>query len=101
MAYSVEVTTRAKNELDEAVRYIARYSSDKAMLFSFEAETAIESLGESPARCPIAPECHSDERAIRQLLVGQYRILFEIEDVTVTVLHVRHQKRQPFSLDYI
>ncbi len=101
MAYSVEVTTRAKNELDEAIRYIARYSSDKAMLLSYEADIAIESLAEFPARCPIAPECRQDERDIRQLLVGQYRILFEIEDETVTVLQVRHQKRQPFSLDDI
>jgi toxin ParE1/3/4 len=101
MAYSVEMTTKAKHDLDEAVRFIARYSPDKAMRLSYDAETAIESLAESPARCAIAPECREGERVIRQLLVGQYRILFEIEEETVTVLHLRHQKRQRFSLDDI
>ena len=33
------------------------------------------------------------------MLYGQHRILFEIEDETVTVLHIRHQRRHPFEMD--
>mgnify|MGYP002784032106 CR=1 FL=1 len=99
MAYSVELTARAKDDLEAAVRWIARHSADQAALWMFECEQAIEGLAESPYRCRLAPESRADERDVRQLLHDQYRILFEIEDETVTVLHIRHQKRQPFALD--
>ena len=98
MAYLVELTARVEREVEEAVSYLTRYSPDKGMLLSYETDRAIESLAESPARCPFAPECREDDEfAIRQLLVDQYRILFEIGDETVTVFHFRHQKRQLLS----
>jgi plasmid stabilization system protein ParE len=101
MAFYVELTARAKDDLEAAVRWFARYSADKAALWAFECEQAVESLAESPYRCPLAPESRTGEREVRQLLYDQYRILFEIEDETVTVLHIRHQKRQPVEMDDI
>jgi len=47
-----------------------------------------------PKRCPLAPENEYYPEEIRQLLYGRrqgrYRILFTIEQRTVTILHVRH-----------
>ena len=55
---------------------------------------AIESLKTFPARCAHAPEDQFFEEEIRQLLRGKYRILFEIDDETVRILHVRHSARR-------
>jgi len=101
MAFSVEITTRAKDDMEDATRWYARHSRDKALLWSIGCQEAIESLADFPSRCPIAPESREDEREVRHLLYDQHRILFEIEDETVTVLHIRHQKRQPFEMDEI
>jgi plasmid stabilization system protein ParE len=42
----------------------------------------------SPKRCAVAPESAATEREVRQLLVGRYRILFEVSGRQVIVLHV-------------
>ena len=60
---------------------------------------AITSLSQSPLRCAFAPENEALPFDVRQLLYGNkphlYRILFTIEDKTVTVLHIRHGRRLP------
>ncbi|MDX2043231.1 MAG: type II toxin-antitoxin system RelE/ParE family toxin [Acidobacteriota bacterium] len=101
MAFYVELTARAKEDLEDAAGWYAQHSRDKALLWMIGCQEATESLANSPSRCQIAPESRDDEREIRHLLYDQHRILFEIEDETVTVLHIRHQKRQPFEMDDI
>lgn len=101
MAFFVEITARAKDDLEDAVRWYAEHSRDKALLWSIGCLEAIESLAKFPNRCSIAPESRDGEREVRHLLYDRHRILFEIENETVTVLHIRHQKRQPFETDDI
>lgn len=101
MAFFVEITARAKGDLEDAVSWYAEHSREKALLWSIGCQEAIESLANFPSRCAIAPENRDGEREVRHLLYDQHRILFEIEDETVTVLHIRHQKRQPFEMDDI
>ena len=55
---------------------------------------AIEKLDELAERCPIAPEDMDLQRGIRHLIVGDYRVLYVIEDETVSVLHVRHARHE-------
>jgi plasmid stabilization system protein ParE len=61
-------------------------------------ERAMETLCESPGRCPVAPESRPG-RVIRQLLFGRkphiYRILFRVsaKGSAVFVIHVRHGAR--------
>lgn len=50
-------------------------------------------LAISPKGCGIAPDVELEGRIIRQMPVGRYRILFEIQGKNVHVLHVRG----PFS----
>jgi len=49
-----------------------------------------------PRRCRVAPEDEVLRCDLRQLLYGNYRILFTVSDATRTVfvLHVRHAARQ-------
>jgi plasmid stabilization system protein ParE len=61
-------------------------------------ESAILGLDASPERCVVAPESESIEAfEIRQLLVGNYRVLFTIRERTVFVLHIRHGSRKVAS----
>jgi plasmid stabilization system protein ParE len=48
-----------------------------------------EMLGTFPLSQPIAPDSDEYEVEVRQMLVGRYRILFNLSKTTVTVLHVR------------
>ena len=51
---------------------------------------AFRSLEKNPLRCPLAPESVFFKEEIRQLVYGQYRILFTVKGDTVYVLRVRH-----------
>ena len=66
------------------------------MLWYFDSLEAADSLQNFPARCPLAPES-SATRELRHLLFGKYRIIYLIDDQTVYVLHVRHQKQELLS----
>ncbi len=101
MAFFVELTARAKDDLEDAARWYAQHSEDKALLWLIGFREAAESLADFASRCRVAPESRDGEREVRHLLYDQHRILFEIEDETVTVLHIRHQRRQPFEMDEI
>lgn len=46
-------------------------------------------LMQFPKSQPLAPESEKAGREIRHVIFGRYRILFEIVDQTVRVLHVR------------
>ena len=97
MSYRVEITEPAEGEAREAARWIAQYYSEKAMLWYFDFLETADSLQNFPYRCPLAPES-SETRELRHLLFGKYRIIYLIDDKTVYVLHVRHQKQKPLSL---
>jgi plasmid stabilization system protein ParE len=99
MSYQVVVEKEAEEDLKSAVHWIAQYSPDKATLWYFDATEAIESLENFPARCPLAPESQRFRADIRHLIFGKYRILFIIEDETVSVLRVRHQAQDVLSPD--
>ncbi len=46
-------------------------------------------LASMPFGCPLAPESEDLDIPIRHLIVNRYRILFIVEEKTVTILHVR------------
>jgi hypothetical protein len=52
-----------------------------------------------PRRCPIAPENDDFDVEVRQLLYGEFRVLFTVEDDVVRVLHVRHGARRFLTPD--
>ena len=101
MKYRVITQPPAENEIEEAVRWIAKESPARAVKWYMGLVNAIGSLSTFPERCPLAPEDDAFEEEIRQLLFGKrhgvYRVLFTIRGQTVYVLHVRHSAREPLG----
>lgn len=91
--YSVFIQPSAELDIESAYQWIAGKSPDAAMGWYYALHDAIASLAEFPARCAEAPEGAHLLRPVRQRLVGDYRILFVVEDKAVHVLHVRHGAR--------
>lgn len=95
MTYRVLIQPPAADDLDAAVRWIARDAPGRAVAWFDGIFGAINSLSEFPRRCPLAPEDDVFAEEIRQLLYGDFRILFTIDRDIVRVLHVRHGARRP------
>jgi plasmid stabilization system protein ParE len=99
MGYQIIILPQAENDILEAIGWMSQHSTEKATLWYFEIQQAIESLTNSPARCSFAPERETFGIEIRHLLFEKYRILFVIEDVSVYVLRVRHGAQMTLTPD--
>jgi plasmid stabilization system protein ParE len=99
MAFRISITAKAKRDLDEIITWLlSKAAKDTAWRWFKGLREAIASLADSPERCPLAPENSGFPFEVRQLLYGRrydrYRILFTIQGEMVSVLHVRHGRRQ-------
>ena len=94
MEFDVYVGDRAWKEVLGIAAWIARGSPANAMRWMEQVWRAIESLRRFPRRCPTAAETRILRAEIRQLLVGDYRVLFTLRRRSVIVLHVRHAARR-------
>jgi len=100
MSYQVITTRQAESDMEAAYQqWMANHSPDKATLWFFDVQEAIESLANFPLRCPLAPESVTFGSEIRHLLIGKYRILFHVDDEVVYVTHVRHFSQQTLSAE--
>ena len=102
MAYRVIITPDAKRDLRNASNYIRRDSRSAAERWLKQMHGSIQKLSKHPERCPMAPEAHTFERPIRELLCGSgnrgtYRALYTIVDNIVYVFHVRHGSMLPLA----
>jgi len=100
MAFRVRITAKAKRDLDSVLARLLSQEAGEAGLRWFQGlREAVASLAHSPQRCPLAAEDALFPFEVRHLLYGRtphvYRILFTIEGDTVSVLHIRHGRRQP------
>ncbi|HEY2867759.1 MAG TPA: type II toxin-antitoxin system RelE/ParE family toxin [Pyrinomonadaceae bacterium] len=90
MKYTVLFLPDAEDDIRESyewgVNYWGRTAADKWIRSLYSA--IFGRLKSFPKRCPLAPESAFTEREVRQLLLGRYRILFEISRRSVIVLHV-------------
>ena len=100
MAYRVELTERAARDLERIYQNIFAETSARAHAWFNRLERLILSLEERPARGTPIPE---DPR-FRQLVHGRrpnaYRVIYAINEQSrvVTVLHIRHGRRDAFAL---
>ena len=99
MTYEIEIQDSALEDLDLARRWISRRSPSRAESWLNGARAAIETLASFPRRCPLAPENDDFDGEVRQLLYGEFRILFTVKDEVVHVLHVRHGARRSITPD--
>lgn len=88
--YKIEIVDSAVAEIENYVYYIARDSVQNALNWQQEVEAKIYSLDTLPTRCAIAEESRYFDFEVRQLVIGNYRALFRIENDVVQILHFRH-----------
>ncbi|NEO36616.1 MAG: type II toxin-antitoxin system RelE/ParE family toxin [Moorea sp. SIOASIH] len=96
--YRIDIAPEAGQEIEDIYLYIAEDSPDNAARWYFVIHDKIQTLKDSPARCPLAFESSFYDYEIRNLIVGNYRVLFRIDGQIVQILHVKHgaQERKPF-----
>jgi plasmid stabilization system protein ParE len=94
MRYAVEMTPTAESELHGAFRYIHARSPLNAVRWLRKISKIIDSLGDFPTRCGIAPESSYLAETLRQQTFKSHRIIFFIDEPAriVRVLFVRHGK---------
>ena len=102
MAFEVLITDKAFADLDAIMGFITGEASiDIARKWFAAILGTIETLGEMPARCPLASEAEELGEEIRLLLHGKknraYKIYFKIQQESVRVFHVRHWARKPLT----
>ncbi|MBI4602849.1 MAG: type II toxin-antitoxin system RelE/ParE family toxin [Planctomycetes bacterium] len=95
MTFDIILGPSVEAEIEEAYAWIAKCAPQAAAAWYNGRIDAMQSMAEMPERCPLAPESRTFGREIRQLLYGNYRILFTVEATAVHVAHVRHGARRP------
>ncbi len=94
MGYQVELAERAENDIEEAFAFIRNRAPLNAVRWRRALEAKLDLLQRMPNAFALAPENQDWIGEVRQLLFGQYRILYTIVESTVYVLTVRHGARQ-------
>ena len=92
--FKVHISPTVEAEIEHYVHEIAKDSITHALKWYGDIMDNISRLEKSPARCPYADEMIFHDYEIRNLIFGNYRILFHIKGQTVQVLHVKHGKMQ-------
>ena len=104
MAYRVELTVRAEQDLEHVFESISADDSAVAALWYFGLEDAIRTLKTFPRRCPLAPESKMRKPELRHLLYGSkrdvYRVIYDIDETPklVRVRAIRHGAMDEFNI---
>lgn len=88
--YRIDIKPTAEKDLERRFTQIEKHSPESAVNWYLGLIDAIKKLDVLPQRCPIAPENRDIQRGIRHLVVGDYRVLYVIDEDVVSVLHIRH-----------
>ena len=84
-------TEQAADDLESIAEFISNDSPHYASLFCIDILAAVERLAVFPGRGRVVPEWSNP--SVRELLMGNYRIIYRIERETVEVLSVYHSSR--------
>lgn len=87
----VRWTQQAADDLQAIADFIADDSPHYASLFVMDVLKATERLAIFPRSGRVVPEI--DDPAIRQIILGNYRIIHRVKDDTVEILTVYHGAR--------
>lgn len=91
--YRVEITKAAEHDIKSIVEYIRRDNPTATIRWIKELERQIGSLEKFPNRCPIIHESEELEREYRHLIYGDYRTIFRVQALKVTIMRVIHGAR--------
>ena len=92
MARRVAWTSIAGTDLEEAWEYIAHDSLMYAATFVQRIREVARSLDDMAERGRVVPELGAPD--VRELIVGNYRLVYQVTPTTVYVLRVIHGARQ-------
>jgi plasmid stabilization system protein ParE len=91
MKYTVKITKSGEADILTSFRWgVRNWGVGQAKKWATDLRRSIkEQLSHFPNGCPLAPDRDLDANDVRHLIVGRYRVLFEIEGNMVRVLRVR------------
>jgi plasmid stabilization system protein ParE len=107
VAFRVELTKSAEADLGALYLWVKGRAPHQGAAWFSGLEQAILSLGQRPARCPIASESSDPKRPVRVLHDGRarhvYRVRFWIDSANrvAYVLHVRRGAREALRLPIV
>jgi toxin ParE1/3/4 len=84
-------SNRAIEDLREIVEYISRDSKAYAQSFALQIREKVDRLGTFPESGPVIPEDRSG--SIRQITVGNYRVLYRHSKADVIIVTIVHGAR--------
>src|SRR2546423_13199437 len=90
MGFPVILTPQSQDDLRDIVSYIARDNSERARAFGYLLIDKALSIGPMPERGRVVPELN--DPAVREIIHGAYRIIYELlrEPDTVYILRFWH-----------
>lgn len=91
MKYKVKTTVSAEADILESFEWgVRNWGAPMAKQWAIQLRKRFkEQLSQFPHSCRVAPDQDIREPAVRHLVVDRYRVLYEIEDSLVRILHVR------------
>jgi plasmid stabilization system protein ParE len=111
MAFHVEISPRAFDDLDEIARYIKQQAGFQQAEEWFNGMiAAIQTLEDLPHRCRVAAGSRELGQEVRLLLYGKrnrrYKVYYSVQQTTpstgtVRVFHVRHWARKTPDTDWL
>jgi len=87
----VKWSLQALDDLDAICLFIARDAPQVAALFADRAFRATDRLASYPRSGRVVPELEIGH--IREIIVGSYRLIYQIQDDEVQILTVHHGAR--------
>ena len=84
--YDIEIPQFVNDLIDDQTFFIALDKPLAALKWQRNIREKIMTLNASPKRCPVAPESKYLNFEVRHLIIGEYRVLFFIEDHIVKLL---------------
>lgn len=94
MSYRIRIVPEAERDIDALYLWIAERSGDGAQRWYRRLLEVLTTIGDNPHGCERAPEQTLVQREIRHFNFRTrrgrpYRVLFEVRDSEIIVLHVR------------
>jgi len=84
-------TESARNELDEAVAFVAEESPQVALELLERILRSADTLSSLSERGRLVPE--RGDPVIREILVDPYRLIYGVDERSVVILGLLHQRR--------
>ena len=104
MVYSVKLMPRAAADAERIYRTVVQQAPISGQEWYNRFIDSLYSLGTFPERCEVVESVSRPASTVRKLLYGRkphtYRVYFDIVELTVRILHIRHgARREPRRRD--